>query len=151
MGKPSESTKLNPQIAEIEIGVRTLRKIKIFPLAAGPQLQLIDKMGAVASLLMEAKNEQTIGNLLGVIRKEIPEIIAQVIPLGESAANVLNEISMTQMEQLVKLIYDMNFESIVKNLQGLFGQVLEGAELVEELSNRSKSPLPQSVKSTDTN
>lgn len=137
--KSSENQKLNPQIAEIEIGIRILRKIKIYPLAAGPQLELIDKIAVVATLLSDAKNEETVGNLIGIIRKEIPEIVGQVIPTDEDSETVLNEMTIKQFEELILLVYKMNFESMAKNLQGLFGQILAGAELVENLSNRSKS------------
>lgn len=137
--KSSENLKLNPQIAEIEIGIRTLRKIKIYPLAAGPQLELIDKIAVVAALLSDAKNEETVGNLIGIIRKEIPVIVDQVIPISENPKEFLNEISIKQFEDLVLLIYQMNFESMAKNLQGLFGQIIAGAELIENLNNRSKS------------
>lgn len=137
--KPSENHKLNPQIAEIEIGTRNLRKIKIYPLAAGPQLHFIDKIGTIGTMLMEARDEQTIGNLLGLIRNEIPELISQIIPLGEKGEDVLNEMSVVQLEELVSLVYEMNFKGIAKNVKRLFGQILEGAEIVEGLVPRSKS------------
>lgn len=137
--KSSENKKLNPQIMGIEIGIRTLRKIKIYPLAAGPQLELIDKIAVAATLLSDAKNEETVGNLIGIIRKEIPEIVSQIIPIDENAATVLNEMSIKQLEELISLVYRMNFESIVKNLQGLFGQIIAGAEIVKELRSHSKS------------
>lgn len=139
MTKPSESTKLNPQIAEIEIGIRNLRKIQIFPLAAGPQLQLIDKIGGLTALISGSGAEAAVGNILGEIRKEIPNLVGQVIPFGEVTDKILNEMSVKQLEELVGLIYHMNFEGIAKNLQGLFGQILEGADIVENLSQRSKS------------
>lgn len=137
--KSSENKKLNPQVAEIEIGVRTLRKIKIYPLAAGPQLELIDDIKNIASVITDFSNEEVIGNIFGLIREKIPYIIGQIIPIGEMADKVLNEMSVKQLEGLIKLVYEMNFESIAKNLQGLFAQIITGAEVVENLSNRSKS------------
>lgn len=147
---PSKQSKLNPQITSFEIGTRDLRKIKIYPLAAGPQLKLIDTLGQSAELLSEVMDDaQSVGSIIGIITTNLPEILEQVTDKNEKVEDILNEISIVQIEELVEVIYKMNFESLGKKLTGLFTKAMQVAEVTEKLPLKGPSQQSANIMDTD--
>lgn len=136
---PSENEKLNPQIADFVIGVRTLRKIKIYPLAAGPQIKLIEKISEATAIFQKmADDVKAVGGLIGLIVQYIPEIIDQLVDEDESPEKIMSEITFTQLEDLAYLVYAMNFESIAKNLQSLFVKISIGVDAIEKVTEKQQ-------------
>ena len=138
--------KLNPQIHEVPIGTRELRKIKIYPLAAGHQLELTDLISdSVAAFMeIEGKGEDMIkfvSFILGLIKENIGRIIKYITEENES---ILMEISNDQLADIVEIVYKENFEGPIKKVQALF---LKGRE---NINPQSKKPAQPSVRRTVT-
>jgi hypothetical protein len=113
--------KINPQITSMEIGVRDLRKIEVYPLSLGDELKFIKVIG-------ESIQEYSVGDdkgemvaaafIANIVEKNLPELISLVT---EEVA--LEEITNEQGVKLGEIIIDVNFGSISKNAKSLFEKV----------------------------
>lgn len=128
--QPPETKKLNPQITDFEVGICDLRKIKIYPLSLGDQLELSDliKQTLQAFFQVEDDNEESLEAFmtfaLNLIKENITKVL-KLIALDDDPDVVLKELSNKQVEDLGLLIYKINFESL-KNLKSLFEKLTKG-------------------------
>ena len=138
---PEEQEKLNPQITDVEIGVRNLRKITIYPLSMGDQLKLTD-------LIIKAITDQvgdgggadlSVAFIVKVIHENIGKILTMV---SDEKETVLDELSNLQAIEIADIIFDVNYGSVAKNFKSL-SEKLMGLFQPER-------PLPLSVNDTDT-
>lgn len=147
---PDEDRKqLNPQIAKAEIGRRNLRNIEIFPLSVGDQLSMTSIIGEAVALLDSSGGGdiEMAGVLLQILKDNVPLILGFVIDdEKENVEELLKDITNDQAIKIAEIVFEQNFASLVKKVQGLFEKV---NEMMSE-SSLSKRPSPQSVKSTDT-
>jgi len=142
MSENSELQKLNPQITEIEIGIRELRKVKVYPLSMADQLKLTDTITKAI-----AEQAHMLGQDIAVIAfivKIIQENLGTVLSMAtdEDGNAMLSEISNLQAAAIAGTVYETNYGIVVKNFNGLFGK-LKALFLSERL-------LPLSVSDTDT-
>jgi len=142
---------LNPQVATVTIGVRNLRKIKLYPLAVGDQMRMTTLVGSAISAFVtskEAANEAAmIGFFLNLINNNLTKFLGLAIcerpdendkyPKSEE---LLCDITNVQASEIAKYIFEVNYETSVKNFKDLF-------EKVRGLFPSERS-LPQSVKDT---
>jgi len=112
-----ENARLNPQIVDVEIGIRELRKIKIYPLSMKDQLDL-------TNLIVEALNVQvnekgstdlSIAFLVGLIRDNLEK----VLKMATDEENIMSEISNVQAMEIAEKLFDVNFASVAKNFKSL--------------------------------
>lgn len=136
---------LNPQIADLEIGIRDLRTIKIYPLSLGDQLEMTDLITETVQKFFESREKiegqndmdfiQFFVNLLKDNLKEILNLIAD--------EDISKELSNLQTVELASLIYTMNYEESLKNAHSLFKKI--------QPMFQSKGQLQPSAKDTPTN
>jgi len=139
----NEQQKLNPQIMEIEIGIRELRKIKIYPLSMSDQLKLTDLISS--ALAAEFAKEEggdiaLITFIVNLVKDNLGRVLTMVT--DEDGDSLLNEISNLQAASIAQVVYDVNYGIVAKNFGSLFGK-LKALFL-------SERPLPQSVSDMDT-
>jgi hypothetical protein len=126
MSEITES-KINPKITDVEVGIRSLRKIKIYPLAVGDQLELTD-MITEALHHFYGKMEETPGDnefvlfIISMIKKNLFKII-ELVTCGEEKDSLLKEITNEQFVELAEKIYEVNFATVRKNLKSLFEKI----------------------------
>ena len=129
MKKKPEENNINPQITEVAIGVRDLRKIKLYPLALGDQLELSDliKEALEAFFKVEEGSEEALSLFVAfafdLIKKNLTKIL-KLIALDETPEDLLKEITNAQVDEIARIVYQNNFE-VLKNLKSLFGKVTE--------------------------
>ena len=140
----NEQAMLNPQIAEVEIGIRNLRKITVYPLSMADQLKLTDTITQALKEQFE-KNANSdmaiIAFITNLIKDNLGKIIAMVTDETDGDA-LLGEITNFQAVQIAEILYEVNYGVVAKNFKSLFGKL---SPLF--LSGR---PLPPSVNDTDT-
>ncbi len=146
MSNETENKKINPQVMEVEIGIRNLRTITIYPLSLGDQLEMSDIISNTLGsfFALEDQNELALATfIVELIQTNLEKIIGLVIPEDEKAKPIMKELSNKQTVELVGLIFETNYGGeTAKNVQSLFEKV-KGTFLLERLS-------PQSVSDTDT-
>ena len=124
--KTPEENKINPQITDVKIGVRDLRKIKIYPLAFGDQLELSDLIKEVleAFFKTEEGSEESLSIFIGfafnLVKVNITKVL-ELIALDEDTKALLKELTNVQVDEIIHVVYEKNFE-ILKNLKSLFGK-----------------------------
>ena len=147
MNTSDEMVRLNPQIKDVEIGIRNLRSIKIYPLSVSDQLTATNLVTSALQVFMTNKDVKNndllfVAFMLEQIRTNASEILKMVLDENENPESVLKETSNEQMIVIVKAIYEVNYESLSKNVKSLLEKKKESV---------SERQSQQSVKSMDTN
>ena len=136
-----EQEKLNPQITDVEIGIRNLRRITIYPLSMGDQLKLTDLIiKAITDQVGDgASADLSVAFIVKVIHENIGKILTMV---SDEKETVLDELSNSQAIEIAEILFDVNYGSVSKNFKSL-SEKLMGLFQPER-------PLPLSVNDTDT-
>ena len=126
--KKVDVSKVNPQVKDAYLGIRSLRKIKIYPLSVADQLELTDMIaeavGAFFKLDAEGKVEEGppmefVVFILGMIKENIGEIVTKVTGEEDSDA-ILSDMTNDQMSDIIGIVYVENFERPLKKVVDLF-------------------------------
>ena len=115
---------LNPQITEVQIGIKKLRTIKIYPLSFGDELETTDLITeALQAFYVKDQQEDAVfvGFILNLIKKNLSKILGMAT--DEDGEKLLREISNVQAVEIAKIIYETNFDSPLKNLKSLTEKV----------------------------
>ena len=128
--------KLNPQIREVEVGVRDLRKIKIYPMSMADQTAFIELIkGAIESYfeltVEKGKKDMEDTDLLPFIAaltkmvgdnsKEFIKIVTD--PDQVDPEEFYKDVTNAQMSEIVRIVVEDNFEDPAKNVMSLFQKV----------------------------
>lgn len=120
----NEQVMLNPQIAEVEIGIRNLRKIKVYPLSMADQIKLTDTITkAIADQLASATGSDiaVISFVTNLIKDNIGTILGMAT--DEDGDQLLGELTNLQMASIAETIYEVNYGIVAKNFKSLFGKL----------------------------
>jgi hypothetical protein len=146
------STKTNPKIRSMEIGVSSIWAVKVYPLSMADYdpifekiVTSIDKMcGGNWSRLEDFGTMDTL-LLIRQIASDNLEFIAKTILKGDGKQElpkvIAKEIDTDQFIQLIDILWSVNFEGTLKNGKGLFEKI------VKEL--QSMRPSTSSVPTTE--
>ena len=138
---PEEQERLNPQITDVEIGIRNLRKIKVYPLSMSDQLKLTDMVTKSATEQM-AKGDGDIA-IVSFVLQLIQENLSKIITMvTDEKADVLEDMSNSQAVEFADVLFEVNYGAVVKNFKSL-SKKLTGLF-------QSERPLPPSVSDTAT-
>ena len=144
------SEKLNPEVVGIDIGVRHLRKVTFYPLSVGHQLKLTNMLESIFKELVtieDGSDDSTVAffnNVLEIVKTNINLIVEMIC--DEDPEELLDDMSNSQLVEVVKYVYEANYEGPLKNLLSLFQG--EGDESWRGLV--SSTLLQPSAKSTGT-
>jgi hypothetical protein len=141
---------LNPDIKEVMVGVRTLRKITLYPLSVVDQMKVTDIFTEAIGIFLANKNAgeiQFVALFIAIIKANLAKILELVVDETENAEHLLSEITNNQLSCIATLLYEMNYELISKNVNGLLKK-LPSNPVKESPSVR---PSQSSAESMDTN
>jgi len=147
-----ELKQLNPQIRDVQIGVRNLRNIKVYPPSLADQIKLMKIISEGAALWFRDNPEgemspEAIAGILAVIQTNIGDVLKILMGLEKKVQvdKVLKDLTNTQLANIIIKVLEDNFLGPVKNVKSLF----ESQEMpLGEMLSPSERPLPQSAKST---
>jgi len=127
----AENKTMNPQIASVDIGIRSLRPIEILPLSMGDLNKIIALIEKDLKEYMERNpeggTEITIGTfIVNTIKNNINKVLVLVLDVNDKHVDkILNEMTTMQASEIVKIIYEENFfNPFEKNLKSLLAQTL---------------------------
>jgi hypothetical protein len=126
---------LNPQVREVTIGKKYLRKIQMFPLSAGDQLKFNDFLAEIGVLFLQVDTtKQLSAAFFSVLLEKIKEKIGVFCFMLFEVEDIINEITNDQAVEIAKIVYEVNYAGLAKNVQSLFGtgtiqKVLDGLGL----------------------
>ena len=150
--KNNDEQRLNPQITDVEIGIRVLRTIKIYPLALADEKKLTEKIGiliaAFAGSGAETKAPEAIIQFVTYAINFIMDNIEEVLGMAtdEDPPKLMAEISSDQAEEIGKILYEVNYESFVNLAQNLLKDRLQS--LTRRLSPEFSNDTPDTDLST---
>jgi hypothetical protein len=150
--KKSNSKRINPEVTDIEIGVRHLRNITFYPLSAAQQLKMTGLLEDIFKELLgmeQGGNDESImvfvSRVLEIIRNNI-EMLVEMIT-DEKSDKLLADMTNSQLVEVVQYVYTTNYEGPLKNLLSLFQNEEEDNKWRGLVLNQLS---PQSAKSTGT-
>ena len=136
----NENKKLNPQIVDVEIGIREMRSLTIYPLSMRDQLKLTD-MVTTAVTEQIAKDGGSDLPLVSFIVKMLQENIGKLLTMvTDEKDDVLNDMTNIQAVAVADVLFDVNYGAVAKNFKSL-------SEKLKGLFQQER-PLPQSVNGT---
>jgi len=113
----NEERKLNPQIVDVEIGVRNLRKITLYPLSMADQLKLTDIIVTAAVSAAKTNSDMAVpAFIVQMLQENIGKIIQMVTDEDES---VVSDISNMQAVEIADVLFDVNYGAVAKNFKSL--------------------------------
>ena len=142
--------RVNPRIVDVEIGIRSLRKIKVYPLSMHDQKELTKKIDVILkSIFSESKGAKSkednnlimVSKAVKAIEDNIEPIFKFVLP-DENIPKLMKELDNNQLSQIIEIVYNTNYKTPVKNVMSLFQP--------EQLQSVLKRQLSPSVDNTDT-
>jgi len=144
--------KLNPQIHEVEVGIRGLRKIQIYPLSLGDQFKISDVVKEVLTAFFNQVGDdpelspEVASVFFDLFKTNFPLLIG-LVAKDEDPKKLQEEITNEQFSEIVEIVWKDNFEGPAKKLKGLFGR---GVGPKVDPSSLLERPSPASVDITDT-
>lgn len=168
-------SKLNPQITTVEVGVKSLREVTIFPLSLADQTKTARILAKAFQEVMEKlssfgeEDEISEGESLASMAKQLSDIdvmefIASAIQdnleiilglvVDENEKILMEELTNEQFYQLVEIIYEVNYENTSKNFIALVkrakGTISEKPPMgkAKRKVSHSKKPSPGSAVGT---
>lgn len=112
---------MEPMVLVQTVGVRKLKKVKVYPLSVKDQLECTRLLGSVADQLQkpDATTQELVAKFIYFIENDIDFILKKITEPEVNLDNITN----TQLTELLQLIYLMNYETASKNLTDLSGKV----------------------------
>lgn len=120
-----EMKDLNPQIVEVEVGLRSLRKFTLYPLSVTDQFKMSDIITkALQKFFLKGDQDDVVfvAFVLDLIRKNIVKVL-EFICDEEAPSRLLDDMSNLQLSEIVKTIYEVNYEKPGKNVESLLDQI----------------------------
>jgi len=147
---PNDDVRLNPQITDVDVGVRSLRKITIYPLALGDEIKLTETLSQAITDYFEKTNTiegmsdiAMVGFIVDLIKQNFEQIIGFVVDEKVNVPKLMKDVTNYQVAGIARIIYEKNFEEAAKNAGGLF-------EMARKLflSERPSPPLQNDMGTT---
>ena len=151
-----EINQLNPDITEIVYGKRLLKKLTIYPLSIGDQFKVTDLITELVNKLVTMqKSGKTseyalLTSAIEILQENINKIFVLVtdVPTEESEA-IINDMTNTQLVDLVDIIWSVNFEPALKKGKSLFEKGKSMFNSKNSLQD-SSNPIPSTGSMTST-
>ncbi len=114
----SVTPKMNPNIRTVEVGIKELRSVKLYPLSVADQFTTTDLLTGLISEFNPTSNAEIAGQLTTTLKENLPNIIEMVTDPKESFT--IAEIDNMQLSEIITAIFEANFEGMLKNFKSLF-------------------------------
>ena len=122
----NDKNKINPQVADLEIGIRNLRTIKIYPLSLGDQLEMTDlitetiqEFFASREKMEDKEDAEFVQFFVKILRENLDKILSLI-----TDEDILKELTNLQAVELADLIYEKNYSAYV-SIEGAVTAVCE--------------------------
>ena len=117
---------LNPQIREISVGTKELRKVKIYPLSMADQFKMTDAIVAAAQQfsVIDPKNlndATIVATMITMIEENLQDLFKLL--LAEEEDITFDELTNVQFSDIVEIVYEINYETSIKKFQDLIDEV----------------------------
>ena len=117
---------LNPQIREISVGTKELRKVTIYPLSMADQFNMTDAIVAAAGQFStldpkSLSDTAIVATMVNLIEENLQDLFNLLLDEEEQIA--FTELTNDQFTDVVAIVYEVNYENSIKKLQDLIGKI----------------------------
>lgn len=141
---------INPEVKEIKYGKKELKTLTLYPLSIGDQFTVSDIITKIVQELITAKNEGLattdytfLTAAMDLLKENIGKILVLISGLAEEDSNaILNELTNSQLMEMIDIIWTINYEPNLKKGQSLiergkkvFGSSLSSQNLSSAINN----------------
>lgn len=139
-------SKLNPQIKTVEVGIKSLREVTIYPLSMSDQFKLTDIIVELFKEFtsfdeLDLDETQVVEKGVGLIKDNLETILSVVTDEKESIS--FDELTNTQFSELATLLYEVNYEEMLGNLKSLIERVKKIVQLPSKGQSQTSSDTSQ--------
>jgi len=161
MKDEQELKALNPDIRVVQIGVRELYNLTIYPLSFGQQIKMSETIGdAIASFYKnptttDAEFVAFLVKLIGDNAKEVlsyitdPEEVGEILK-GKESKSLIDSITNKQLFTIAEHLYEDNFKDPSEKVRTMF-ETIKKEYLSSKLSPESSDTIPDMDLSTSLN
>lgn len=141
----NDMEKLNPQIAEVPIGVRELKPLTIYPLSMADQLEMADLVQETINAFFSGDDQSDMAFatfMVTVIKENLPKILKLITDATTEPKikALMREITNDQAVAIGEVVYRANFETLLKNVNSLLDRV--------NAASPARRPSPPSLNDT---
>lgn len=113
---------MNPQITTVQIGVKSLREVTIYPLSMADQFQMTELISTeinnfAGTEFSELSDIETVEMVFDAVKRNLEKILGYVLDEKETVS--FDEITNTQFVEIATKIYETNFDVFAKNWKTL--------------------------------
>ena len=117
---------LNPQIREISVGTKELRKITLYPLSMADQFKLtdaiVDAFRQFSVIDPKTLNDaEIIATMVAMIEENLQDLFKLLLAEDEQIS--FEELTNIQFTEIVEIVYEVNYETSIKKFQDLIGKI----------------------------
>ena len=121
---------INPDAEKVQVGIKTLREITIYPLSISDQMKLTDKFSEAIEQFSQfdrenMSNEDAINFIKNFLSQNLPEFMEFVVDPDETTVPTLDEVTNKQLGIIADVVFRINYEELIKNAKDLFKRVKE--------------------------
>ena len=142
----TEEKRLNPDIREMTYGKRELKELTLYPLSIGDQFKVTDIVtGVVQRLVTGAKTDQLtdlvfMTAVMNALEENIGKILTLVTDISEEKAlETINDITNSQLMDIVESIWIVDYEPALKKGKNLFERGKSVFDLKRSLQSSSNA------------
>ena len=141
-----DESKLNPKIHQVEIGIRNIRKITIYPLSIADQLRMKELIGGVVIAAQTLQVDLSVWAMFFLEQFETHGADILSLVTGEDGNKLFQEMDNAQFVEIGRIIFKQNYEGIVKNLKPSLENLMTWIEKQTEAAKKrtSKESLQES-------
>ena len=138
---------MNPRVRDVDVGIRTLRKIKLYPLSISDQFSLSDSISKGFEVYLKEAGEgfsaAAVSKMIDMIRDKLPTMLKLLFP-DEMPNKLLKELDNFQTATIAEIVFVDNYGDPVKKLASLFSQrkTEEKESALERLTQLSADTTP---------
>jgi len=138
---------MNPQITTVEIGVKSLQEVTIYPLSIGDQFKMTDLITTAiqdvvgSNSIEDFDDAAVIQFAIDLIRDNLEKFLSFVIQESEKIS--FGDITNEQLFEIIQIIFTVNYEGVLKNGKDLVKKIQEnlGLKLTGSLPKSLKKPI----------
>lgn len=140
------NAKINPQISIVEVGVRELRAVTIYPLSMADQKKLVKILSTTVNRAADKAKKLTdaamIEFIVSAITDNLQDILALILDPADKIAE--EELTNVQLADIADTIYVANFEYAIKKFKALI-QTVKATPQIMKKEEALTEPLPDSL------
>jgi len=108
----------NPRIKSITIGTRELRKVKVYPLSAGHQFEVVEMVSTLLAVAAEQQEQNDLSNtqvvelMRSVLQDKVGEILGFVTDPEDKVT--LYDFDNMQLAEFAEILFEVNFGDVLK-------------------------------------